>query len=545
MTLIGNSQGERCDRSSPGDGTSAVVVVLRPGKLASGFRKVAPSVVARAVARLATARPDLSSATLLWPWQRRALGVLAIALLAALVLAPTGLAITITLTLAVPFFSVYLLRLVAVASLYGVPPGRDDCVDEGARADRLADQDCPTYAVLVPLYDEADIVPGLVAALTAIDYPTDRLAVRLVVEEDDTGTQAAIAMLALPGHIKVIVVPRGTPRTKPRALVVALDQTPGELIVVFDAEDMPEAGQLRRAAGVFLHAPPELACLQARLNTFNPDESWLTRQFTIEYSALFDLILPALERYGLPLPLGGTSNHFRRAALDGVLAWDPYNVTEDADLGVRLARFGMRVGVINSTTWEEAPPTFRIWLGQRTRWLKGWMQTYVVHMRAPRRLLRELGWRSFVALQVLMGAMIVSALVHPLFYLLLGYEVATGALLSSADDVGARVMWWLAVTNLILGYMSVVVVGAVAVLRRGRGRLAAHLVLVPVYWLAISLAAYRALAELVRAPFHWEKTRHRAWPLRQGGNVGGTAGPANEEHGAVRNAPASSSRRVL
>lgn len=506
-----------------GDDSSAAGARLCQLTPENSWEKVSQSETARSVSRLARLRPELSSATPMWRWQRRALGTVAVALLGAMMLWPAGLAVMLTLLLAMPFFSVYLLRFLAVGS----------ALQEAGRADvdvpgnRLADADCPTYAVLVPLYDEADVVPALVAALSAIDYPQHRLAIRLVVEEDDRCTQAALGRLVLPLHMRVLVVPCGEPRTKPRALVVALDQTPGEFVVVFDAEDLPEPDQLRVAARAFLSAPEQLVCLQARLNTFNPDETWLTRQFTIEYSALFDLILPALQRYGLPLPLGGTSNHFRRAALQGVLAWDPYNVTEDADLGVRIARFGMRVGMIGSTTWEEAPPTLRIWLGQRTRWLKGWMQTYLVHMRYPKALLHELGWWPFLGLQALMGAMIASALVHPWFYVLLGYEAYTGELLAGSKSDNARLLWWLALANLVLGYLSVVAVGAVAAWRRDRRRLIIHLPLVLIYWLAISLAAYRALFELFTAPFHWEKTRHRGRPAQpRGARPDGSVGNA-------------------
>lgn len=487
---------------------------LEPCEKYSGqaWESVPSSDVARAVSRLVRLRPDLSSATLLWRWQRQLLLVLAAVLLAAMVLAPAGLAIVLTLLLAVPFFSVYVLRFLAAgAALLDANQG-----NQGAPRDAPSDARLPTYAVLVPLYDEAEIISGLIGALTAIDYPSDRLAIRLVVEEDDLRTHEALRRHMLPSHMRVLVVPRGEPRTKPRALVAALDQTPGELVVVFDAEDLPDTDQLRRAASMFLSEPDRLACLQASLNTFNPYETWITRQFTIEYSALFDLILPALQRYGLPLPLGGTSNHFRREALQEALAWDPYNVTEDADLGIRLARFGMRVGVIRSTTWEEAPPTLRIWLGQRTRWLKGWMQTYLVHMRRPLLLARELGWWPFLGLQVLMGAMVASALVHPWYYLLLGYELYAGTLLAGTGDEGWGWLWWLALANLGLGYLSIGMIGAVAVWRRGRKRLIAHLPFVPIYWLAISFAAYRALFELVSAPFHWEKTQHRARPTPHG-----------------------------
>ena len=242
--------------------------------------------------------------------------------------------------------------------------------------------------------------------------------------------------LELPGNFRTLVVPDQAPHTKPKALNYALQFARGDFVVVYDAEDRPQPDQLRRAWEVFRHAPPDLGCLQAQLNIYNPRQSWLTRQFTIEYSALFDAILPALEQLRLPVPLGGTSNHFPRATLIGVGAWDPYNVTEDADLGIRLARQGYHTGVLASTTWEEAPPVFGTWIKQRTRWLKGWMQTYLVHTRDLGRLNRDLGWRAAIGLHVLMGGLIVSALVHPLFYALLLGHWLEGGLLAPAETTG-------------------------------------------------------------------------------------------------------------
>lgn len=238
----------------------------------------------------------------------------------------------------------------------------------------------------------------------------------------------------------------------------------------------------------------------------------LTRQFAIEYLVLFDCLLPTLERLRLPVPLGGTSNHFPRRLLEASGAWDPFNVTEDADLGIRLARMGLEVEVLASTTWEEAPADFRNWLGQRTRWLKGWMQTYLVHIRQPSRLLAELGWWRFTGLQILMGGLILSALVHPWFYVLAALDAAFGVLSLPVDVPEATALWWIGAFNLAAGYLTGLALGLVAVLGRGQHRLAAHTILMPIYWLLISAAAYRALWQLAAAPYLWEKTEHRGRP---------------------------------
>lgn len=455
----------------------------------------------RTVNALRRARPELSAGEPTWPWQRRLLLVGAVAILATTIASPAATLWLLLAALALPFTCVVLLR---AAALWQDGPGTAP-----ASPDRISDASLPSYSILVPLFREAEIVPGLVAALSRLDYPAAKLQILFIVEEIDAETQSALAAASLPASTRVVVVPDGTPRTKPRALDYALPNARGDYVVVYDAEDVPDPDQLRRAAAAF-RARPGLACVQARLAIENSSESWLTRQFAIEYLVLFDRLLPTLERLRLPVPLGGTSNHFPRAVLEGAGAWDPFNVTEDADLGVRLARLGHEVAVLPSTTWEEAPVTFRIWLGQRTRWLKGWMQTYLVHMRQPSRLLNELGVWGFAGFQVLMGGLILSALVHPWFYVLAALDVGFGVLSLPGDLPAASALWWIGAFNLAAGYATGLALGWVAVMRRGRTELALHTLLMPVYWLLISAAAYRALWQLVAAPYLWEKTRHRA-----------------------------------
>ena len=287
---------------------------------------------------------------------------------------------------------------------------------------RIADADLPVYTIFVPLFREHRVLPSLVRALTRIDYPAAKLDIKLILESVDTKTIAVARSLGLPGCFEVIVVPDAQPRTKPKALNYALQFARGEFAVIYDAEDLPEPDQLRKAVAAFHAGPPNLACLQARLNYFNARENWLTRQFAIEYAALFDGYLPTFEQLGLPIPLGGTSNHFRMPALKWLGAWDAYNVTEDADLGLRLYRRGYVCQMLDSTTLEEAPCQFSAWLCQRTRWLKGYMQTWLVHMRQPIRLWRELGLLGFLGFQVIIGGAFISALIHPLFYLLVALD---------------------------------------------------------------------------------------------------------------------------
>jgi hypothetical protein len=231
----------------------------------------------------------------------------------------------------------------------------------------------PIYSIVIALYRESAAVADLAAALRGLNYPLEKLDIKFVLEEDDDETRRAVARLQLGPPFEVIVAPDRGPRTKPKALNAALPFVRGKFVAVFDAEDRPEPGQLRLALESFVAHDEKLACVQARLTIDNTADSWLTRVFTAEYAGLFDVFLPGLAAWRLPLPLGGSSNHFRTSVLREIGAWDPYNVTEDADLGMRLARFGYRTAVISSTTYEEAPALFGPWLRQRTRWFKGWM----------------------------------------------------------------------------------------------------------------------------------------------------------------------------
>lgn len=466
-----------------------------------------PSAVERrdlhaAVNGLRHAMPDLSAGMPIWIWQKHALFGAASALMIAAAVSLPHTLFMLAAILAVPFFCVVALKSAALwhtASRLG---------RASARLDEPEPAVLPRYSLLIPLYDEAAVVPDLITAIERIDYPADKLEVFLILEDIDRITRAAVDAQRMPPYISVVIVPDGQPRTKPRALNYALRRATGNLVVVYDAEDMPEPDQLRRAAAR-LAANPAVACLQARLNVINDGETWITRQFAIEYTALFDCMLPTLEHFNLPVPLGGTSNHFSRAVLQQVGGWDPFNVTEDADLGIRLARKGYRVQVLTSTTWEEAPPTYRAWRNQRTRWLKGWMQTYLVHMRRPLTTARDLGWLRFFGLQVLMGGLILSALVHPWFYAAAIWEAIAGPWIILAPGPVSHAIGMIALTNLVLGYVTGVALGAIAVAGRGRYWLALSALLMPIYWLLISLAAYRALYQLATTPYGWEKTPHR------------------------------------
>jgi glycosyltransferase XagB len=370
----------------------------------------------------------------------------------------------------------------------------------------IRDAQLPVYTIICALYREAAVVDKLVAAIRALDYPPEKLDIKFVLEADDKETQRALARLRLGLPFEIIIAPNIGPRTKPKALNVALLFARGIFTVVYDAEDAPDPDQLRRALALFGDSDKRLACVQASLTIDNAGDNLLTRMFTANYAGQFDAFLPGLAAISLPFPLGGSSNHFRTAVLRKVGGWDPYNVTEDADLGIRLYRLGYRSAALASTTYEEAPARFAAWLKQRTRWYKGWMQTWLVHMRRPHRLSRELGAGGAIGFQILLAANVLAALIHPLFMTGLGYTLFAlptewaNAVLDNAIPIF--------VAGLLSGYTSTILLDIIGLWRRGLVKQAWVLLLTPLYWLLLSLAAWRALFQLLIDPQRWEKTEH-------------------------------------
>ena len=364
----------------------------------------------------------------------------------------------------------------------------------------------PRISLLVPLYDEPAMIGPLVAALERIDYPRPLMDVKLLLEESDSATRGALAAADLPPWIAALVLPEGGPRTKPRALNLALDFCDGEIVGILDAEDRPEPRQLRAVAEHMRSAPPEVACVQCQLAWFNARENWITRCFQIEYAIWFDVLLHGWQRLGLPIPLGGTSVYFRRSALRDLDGWDAHNVTEDADLGMRLIRRGLRTEVIDSTTEEEANCRVMPWIRQRSRWLKGYLLTWLNHMRSPVRLWRELGPVGFLGLNVLLLGGALSYLFMPLFWAALAASVVTGE-----PIYGERMPDWAMATlgvSLFAGQAVMLGCAALALRRRGALGLMPWVPTLLLYWTMGAIAAWKAVAELVLAPYYWDKTQH-------------------------------------
>lgn len=414
----------------------------------------------------------------------------------------------VALLLAMPYFApawlmpawatlMLLPALIRLAALIQPPPASQQAAPEDEH------EDLPLYSILVPLRDEAGMVDQLCKSLRAIDYPVHRLEVIFVVEQRSAETIRAVTRhLGYPAF-SLVEVPHAMPLTKPKALDFALPFCRGEFVVVYDAEDRPAPDQLRRVLRQFRRAP-HLQCIQSQLVIANGHRGVFPALFAGEYAGLFSVFLPALARWGVVMPLGGTSNHFRLESLRTIGGWDAYNVTEDADLGVRLARRGFACGTSSTMTLEDAPETFKGWLGQRRRWMKGWMQTILVHNRRPGQLLRDLGFWRFCAFEIIVFGMVLSPLLHTGF-------VLTCLVFLSRDGIALPTLdlWSLAcLVVLALGHGIAIASNMVGLIRTRQPWLIIWQLLLPFYWMAIAWATLAALLDLATRPFHWIKTTH-------------------------------------
>lgn len=365
----------------------------------------------------------------------------------------------------------------------------------------------PRYTVVAALYHEAEILPYLVERLAEIDYPADRLEGFLALEADDAETIEVALALPRPPWLQVLIVPPGAPQTKPRALNYALARATGDLLTIYDAEDDPDPLQLREAAARFIAEGEHLACLQAPLRIRRKHNysatPFLDRQFAAEYAALFEITLPAMSRLGLPFPLGGTSNHFRVPVLRALGGWDAWNVTEDADLGFRIWRAGYRLCVIQRPTYEPPPGPLRLWLPQRTRWLKGYLQTLAVHTRYA----GGMGWRGWAAMGLTIGAGVASAALHAactawVFSVTLTSVVA--GRLPQFSPMGVAVLASGIGAAWLMKRQGVRQAGG----RYGLGDMIASVA----YWCLLSLAFAHAAIRLILEPHRWDKTPHQPEP---------------------------------
>ncbi len=370
------------------------------------------------------------------------------------------------------------------------------------------DRTLPLYTVLIPMYRETASLPGMLRSMQQMDYPASKLDIKLVLEADDKETLAAALALRPCYHFDIIRVPPSEPRTKPKACNYALKFARGEYVTVYDADDRPEPQQLKKAVAAFRSLPQDIVCLQARLNYYNANDNLLTRFFSLEYTILFHFMLYALERLDIPIPLGGTSNHIALARLKELGEWDPYNVTEDADLGVRLSAFGLRTRMIDSYTMEEAPNRSMPWIRQRSRWIKGYMQTWLVHMRRPQQLWRTLGPKGFIGFQFFVGLACFTFLTSPVVWAL--SLLWLGKLAAIHQVEFPAWLAWITAANLAFNILTHWYLSLYSALlyRKNRWPLLQAGLLYPLYLVLHSIASYKALWQLVANPHFWEKTTH-------------------------------------
>lgn len=422
----------------------------------------------------------------------------------------------------------------------------------GHLLNRLEESDLPLYTLLLPLYRESAVAEKILKRIDRLDYPKDKLDVKLLLEADDRETRAALQKIVLPPYCHVIDIPDGLLRTKPRACNYGLAAAKGKYSVIYDAEDAPEPDQLKKAVIAFRDhdSDGKLLCVQARLNYYNRNQNWLTRFFTVEYSTYFDLTLGGLQAFRLPLPLGGTSNHFKTAELQSLGGWDPFNVTEDCDLGIRIYEDGCRTILLDSTTWEEANSRPWNWLRQRSRWVKGFIQTHFVHYRHPMDTIRRLTLWGAGGCYVLVGGSVVMMLANLIFWPLIllylfllvhgechgetllemmigprsGQEIYRGISVGAWHIKAWPLMYVGADENVFFSRMSqvfflgsivllfsnflLILVHVAACIKRRFFSLIPWALLMPLYWVMISMGAWKGAIQFFTNPFYWEKTIH-------------------------------------
>ena len=395
----------------------------------------------------------------------------------------------------------------------------------------VPDEDLPVYTILIPIFREAKILSQILRNIYALNYPKNKLDIKILLEENDKETIDEAKRLGLFGSPKKIVegiprkdyaefltpfdpiiIPSAKVTTKPRACNYGLLRAKGELVVIYDAEDKPDVDQLRKAAIIFLRSSDDVVCLQSKLNFYNADENILTKWFSIEYANWYEFYLQGLDWIEAPIPLGGTSNHFRKKGLDELGWWDPYNVTEDADLGLRLARQKQKTELIDSHTYEEATITTKSWIRQRSRWYKGHLQTYLVHMRHPRQLIKDLGAEKFLKFQLTFGTSIFIPLINPILWILTAASLMLPLNLSWLAPGYLQIICFF---NLVAGNISYLSIYVIACVKMKKYRYTPYALLMPLYWVLHSIASWRGLIQLIRNPFYWDKTSHGVTKYRK------------------------------
>lgn len=373
----------------------------------------------------------------------------------------------------------------------------------------IPDEAWPLYTVFCPLYREWNVIPQFMEAMSQLDYPKEKLQVMLLLEEDDTETIDQVSRMTLPAYFDVVIVPHSLPKTKPKALNYGLLKAMGEYVVIYDAEDVPDPKQLKKAVLAFRKARPGTICVQAKLNFYNPAQNILTRLFTAEYSLWFDLVLTGLQSIKAPIPLGGTSNHFRIRDIHSLKGWDAFNVTEDCDLGTRLTKKGYYTAIFDSTTLEEANSDLKNWYNQRSRWIKGYIQTYLVHMRRPSAFFTGTKEPHFFTFQFVVGGKILSLFINPFMWLITAsYFLFRPIVGETIESLYPMPIFYMGVFSLIIGNFLYLYYYMIGCAKRQQEELIPFAFFIPFYWLGMSVASWKALYEVIKKPHYWSKTQH-------------------------------------
>ncbi|GAB99051.1 putative glycosyltransferase [Gordonia namibiensis NBRC 108229] len=481
-----------------------------------------------AVNRLRDADEDMSASV---PFNRtqKIIGFTMLGVVALLmVFFPVGTSATLVSVATVAYVITIADRLVIFRR--GLVNGAIRVTDEQARS--IPDEELPSYTVFVPAYGEPEVVGELVAAMETIEYPREKLQVLLLLEEDDEPTIAAARDVERTGIVTVVLTPPAQPRTKPKACNYGMHFATGDIVTIFDAEDKPEPLQLRRAVYVLNNTDDEsVVCVQGKLSFHNVRENLLTEWFTADYGIWFGFLLPGMMVSRAPIPLGGTSNHFKRDVLDRIGAWDPFNVTEDADLGVRIADHGYRTVVLDSVTMEEANVDAINWVRQRSRWYKGYMQTWLVHMRHPVKLWDILGPVAFARFTLLIAGTPLIACLNMVFWLILALWISGQPMIVSELFPGP--IYYLALASMILGNGAAIYMNLIAIREDGRSDLLGSALLIPLYWLMMSVAAIKGMWQILVNPSYWEKTYHGLSTSHGESSDSAGPGPDDDPDGAT------------
>ncbi len=466
--------------------------------------------------------PEQSANKVLFKRQKYTIAIVVLATALALLLNPVYTFAIIFSAVAISYFVINPIKI--YTSLLGFKGPRERArITEGELL-WVLDEDLPVYTILVPVYKEAKVLPQILKNIYKLNYPKNKLDVKILMEEKDHETLSEARKIGLFGSptkfiegipngeygnfLKIfdpVVVPCGKITTKPRACNYGLMRAMGELCVIYDAEDNPEPNQLKKAAIVFLRTGENIVCLQSKLNFYNKNENLLTKWFSIEYSYWYEFYLPGLDWINAPIPLGGTSNHFRIKKLEELGRWDPYNMTEDADLGLRIARKTVKTQMIESTTLEEATISVKSWIRQRSRWYKGHVQTYLVHMRYPRKLLKDLGLKKFIKFQLTFGGSIFVPIINPILWAITALTLIAPWLFNLSLPSYIQTI---CVFNLFFGNITYIALYVIASVKLKSYRSILHSLTMPLYWVLLSIASCRGLIQLIRKPFYWDKTTH-------------------------------------